>query len=105
MKYLRYVTSNGIAILVGQSDRSNDELVRHYGSSRHLWLHVRDYPGSHVLLRTNGRDVPQRSLEEAAVIAGYYSQGRARSTSTCRTPGQAAAPAQGRQAGAGAQAE
>jgi predicted ribosome quality control (RQC) complex YloA/Tae2 family protein len=76
VKYLRYVTSDGIAIIVGQSDRSNDELVRHYGSSRHLWLHVRDYPGSHVLLLTNGRDVPQRSLEEAAIIAGYYSKGR-----------------------------
>jgi predicted ribosome quality control (RQC) complex YloA/Tae2 family protein len=76
VKYLRYVTSDGIAIIVGQSDRSNDELVRHYGSSRHLWLHVRDYPGSHVLLLTNGREVPQRSLEEAAVIAGYYSKGR-----------------------------
>lgn len=76
VKYLRYATSDGIAIIVGQSDRSNDELVRHYGSSRHLWLHVRDYPGSHVLLLTNGRDVPQRSLEEAAIIAGYYSKGR-----------------------------
>jgi predicted ribosome quality control (RQC) complex YloA/Tae2 family protein len=76
VKYLRYVTSDGLALLVGQSDRSNDELVRHYGSSRHLWLHVRDYPGSHVLLLTNGREVPQRSLEEAAIVAGYYSQGR-----------------------------
>ncbi|MDQ3023774.1 MAG: NFACT RNA binding domain-containing protein, partial [bacterium] len=79
VKYLRYVSSDGIHILVGQSDRSNDELVRHYSSSRHLWLHVRDYPGSHVLLLTNGRDAPQRSLEEAAIVAGYYSQGRGES--------------------------
>jgi predicted ribosome quality control (RQC) complex YloA/Tae2 family protein len=37
---------------------------------------VRDYPGSHVFLLSNGLDVAQRTLEEAAVIAGYYSQGR-----------------------------
>jgi hypothetical protein len=76
VKYLRYATSDGVPILVGQSDRSNDELVRHYGSSRHLWFHVRDYSGSHVLLLTNGQDVPQRSIEEAGIIAGYYSKGR-----------------------------
>ncbi len=76
IKYLRFVSSDGLHILVGQSDRSNDELVRLYGSSRHLWLHVRDYPGSHVILLSNGADVPERTLQEAAVIAGYYSQGR-----------------------------
>lgn len=76
LKYLRFVSSDGLAILCGVSDRSNDGLLRAFGSSRQLWLHARDYPGSHVILLTDGKDPPARSLEEAAIVAGYHSQGR-----------------------------
>jgi predicted ribosome quality control (RQC) complex YloA/Tae2 family protein len=76
VKFQRYLSSDGLQILCGMSDKSNDGLLRIYGSSRHLWLHARDFPGSHVLILSNGREVPERSLREAAVIAAYHSQGR-----------------------------
>lgn len=76
LKYLRFQSSDGLAILCGVSDRSNDGLLRAFGSSRQLWLHARDYPGSHVILLTDGKEPPARSLEEAAIVAGYHSQGR-----------------------------
>lgn len=76
VKYLRLVSSEGLSILCGLSDTSNDGLLRIYGSARHLWLHVRDYPGSHVIILSNGREVPAQTLYEAAVVAAFHSQGR-----------------------------
>ena len=79
VKCLKYSSSDGMIILCGTSDQGNDELLRQLSSTRHLWLHARDYPGSHVIVLSDGREVPQRTLEEAALIAGYYSQGRSES--------------------------
>lgn len=76
VKYLRFVSSDGIHILCGVSDTSNDGLLRTFGSSRHTWLHARDFAGSHVIVLSGGRELPRRTLEEAAVIAAYHSQGR-----------------------------
>lgn len=80
VKYLRFVSSDRLHIVCGLSDRGNDELLRAFGSARHLWLHARDYPGSHVIVLSAGHDVPQRTLEEAAVIAAWHSQGREEGT-------------------------
>lgn len=75
-KHLRFTSSDGLAIFCGVSDASNDELLRALGSGRHLWLHARDYSGSHVFVLSGGREVPWRTLTEAAVVAAHYSQGR-----------------------------
>ena len=75
-KLRRFISSDGLTILCGINDRSNDILVRIYGSARHLWLHARDHAGSHVVVLDGGRDTPSQTLEEAAVIAAYFSQGR-----------------------------
>ncbi|MCC7477602.1 DUF814 domain-containing protein [bacterium] len=76
VKYQRFVSSEGLVILAGMGDTSNDGLLRIYGSGRHLWLHVRDFPGSHVIVLFNGKEVGAASLYEAAVIAAWFSQGR-----------------------------
>jgi predicted ribosome quality control (RQC) complex YloA/Tae2 family protein len=75
VKHLRFVSSDGIHIVVGVNDRSNDGLLKVFGSGRHLWLHARDYPGSHVIVLTSGQEAPWRTIEEAALIAAYYSKG------------------------------
>lgn len=75
VKHLRFVSSDGLHIVVGVNDRSNDGLIRVFGHGKHLWLHARDYPGSHVIVLSKAEDVPQRTLEEAAVIAAHYSKG------------------------------
>ncbi len=76
VKYQRFVSSDGLVILAGMGDTSNDGLLRIYGSGRHIWLHVRDFPGSHVIVLSNGKEVSPESLHEAAVIAAWFSQGR-----------------------------
>jgi len=75
-RHLRFVSSDGMAIVCGVSDASNDALLRAYSASQHLWLHARDYPGSHVIVLCGGSPVPRGTLEEAALIAAYHSQGR-----------------------------
>lgn len=76
VKYQRFTSSEGLQILCGMSDTSNDGLLRIYGSGRHLWLHARDFAGSHVIVLSNGKEVGEASLLEAALIAAYHSQGR-----------------------------
>jgi len=75
-KYLRFVSSDGLTIVCGVNDKSNDALLREFSSGRHLWLHARDYAGSHVIVLSAGEQVPPRTLEEAALVAAWHSQGR-----------------------------
>ena len=73
---LRFLSSDGLEILVGRSNIQNDELSFKTARRTDIWLHTQRIHGSHVILRTDGLDPPQRSLEEAASLAAYYSQGR-----------------------------
>ncbi len=73
---LRFVSSDGLEILVGRSNIQNDELSFRLARRTDLWLHTQRIHGSHVILRTDGLAPPQRSLEEAASLAAYYSRGR-----------------------------
>lgn len=75
-KCQRFISSDGLTILCGVSDTSNDALLRAFNSGRHLWLHARDFPGSHVFVLDAAEHVPWQTLQEAAVIAAFHSQGR-----------------------------
>lgn len=71
----RFISSEGYLILVGKNDRENDELSGRFANGRDLWLHARDYPGSHVLVRLPKKiDLPQKTLREAAQLALKYSK-------------------------------
>ncbi len=74
----RFVSSEGLPILVGRDNAGNDHLTVHLARSEDLWLHVEGFPGSHVVVRMQGRagGVPRRTLIEAAQLAAYYSQAR-----------------------------
>jgi predicted ribosome quality control (RQC) complex YloA/Tae2 family protein len=66
----------GYRIFVGRSSKQNDALVRNAGREDY-WLHVRDRPGSHVVIRNPARrQVPPDVLLKAAQLAAYYSKGR-----------------------------
>ena len=66
----------GYRVLVGRSSTENDELVRS-ASREDYWLHARDRPGSHVIVKNpTQREVPRDVLEQAAQLAAYYSKGR-----------------------------
>lgn len=72
----RFISSDGFEILVGKKSTDNDELTFRIARSMDLWLHAADYPGSHVIIRnTNKKDIPNRTLVEAAKLAAFYSQG------------------------------
>ncbi len=62
-------------ILVGKNAKSNDILTQKYAFKEDLWLHARDVPGSHVVIKHKaGKSFPQHVLEKAASLAAYYSQ-------------------------------
>ena len=74
----RYRTSSGWTVWVGRNQRENDQLTHRMASQEDLWFHASGYPGSHVVLRREGRkDEPgARTIEEAAGLAAYWSKGR-----------------------------
>ena len=73
---LRFVSADGKEILVGRSNLQNDELTTKLGRRTDTWLHTQKIHGSHVIIRCEGEAPGARCIEEAAVIAAYYSQGR-----------------------------
>lgn len=73
----RYLSSDGFEILVGRAARDNDTLTFKIARPNDLWLHAADYPGSHVVVRNpSRRDVPHRTIIEAAQLAAHFSQAR-----------------------------
>ena len=71
----RYRSSDGYEILVGRAARTNDQLTFRVARPNDLWLHAADYPGSHVVIRNSTRnEIPQRTIIEAAQLAGKFSQ-------------------------------
>ena len=69
-------SSAGLRILVGRSNRQNDQLTCKTAGPRDIWLHTQKIHGSHVILCTEGGEADNTSLQEAAALAAYYSQGR-----------------------------
>jgi len=76
---IRLVSSDGFEILIGRNNRQNDRLTLKKARKEDIWLHVKNYPGSHVIVRTEGRQVPETTLEEAAGYAAWYSKARSAS--------------------------
>ena len=70
-----YVSSDGFDIYVGRNNYQNDELTFKFANGGDWWFHAKKMPGSHVVLRTSGMEVPDRAFEEAASLAAYYSKG------------------------------
>ena len=71
----RYRSRDGIVILVGRNNRQNDLVTFRLSSPRHLWLHARNMPGSHVVVLAEG-EIPEQTLQDAARLAAYFSKGR-----------------------------
>ncbi|HSL54890.1 MAG TPA: NFACT RNA binding domain-containing protein [Pyrinomonadaceae bacterium] len=71
----RYLSTDGYEILVGRGARDNDNLTFRVAQPNDLWMHTGDYPGSHVVVRNPTRkEIPQRTIIEAAQLAGKFSQ-------------------------------
>jgi len=73
----RYRASGGLEIWVGKNDEGNDHLTTRLARGKDLFLHLETQPGSHVILRTGGRDdPPQEALLEACELAVHFSKQR-----------------------------
>ena len=77
MQPIQYKTSGGYTLLVGKNNIQNDNLTFKIASKDDLWFHVKDMPGSHVILVTDGEEPAEADYTEAAEIAAYYSKATA----------------------------
>ncbi len=74
--YMHYISSDGFDIYVGRNNFQNDELTFGNRAPGDWWFHSKGIAGSHVVLKGNGSEVPDRAFEEAGALAAYYSKGR-----------------------------
>ena len=75
-KPFHYVSSDGFDIYVGKNNFQNDELTFDFANGNDWWFHAKKMPGSHVVLKSGGKEVPDRAFEEAARLAAFYSAGK-----------------------------
>ena len=71
-----YLSSDGFDIYEGKNNFQNDELTFQFASGNDWWFHAKGVPGSHVILKSEGRELPDRAFEEAGRLAAYYSKNR-----------------------------
>ena len=65
---------DGYKVLVGRNSRANDYVTFRLAGREDLWLHVKNYPGAHVVVK--GRDIPADVVEKAASVAAYFSRAK-----------------------------
>ena len=73
---LHFVSSDGFHMYVGKNNYQNDELTFKFATGNDWWFHAKGMPGSHVIVKTESGELPDRTFEEAGKLAGFYSKGR-----------------------------
>lgn len=77
MPYMQFKSSSGMLIYVGKNNYQNDSLTMKFAKNQDLWLHIKDGPGSHVIVKSeDGGEVDDITLIDAAMLAAYYSKGK-----------------------------
>ena len=71
-----FISSDGVKILVGKNNKQNDHLTLKVASSEDIWLHTKNIPGSHVIIKTEGKNVSDETIFEAAMLAAFFSKSR-----------------------------
>lgn len=75
-KPLHYISSDGFHMYVGKNNFQNDELTFKVATGNDWWFHAKGNAGSHVIVKTEGNELPDRTFEEAARLAAFYSKSR-----------------------------
>lgn len=73
-KPLHFISSKGFDIYVGKNNIQNDYLSLKFAHKNDIWLHTKEIPGSHVIIK--GSNIDDVTLSEAAIIAAHYSKGK-----------------------------
>lgn len=71
-----YISSDGFRILCGRNNIQNDKLTFKESRKHDIWLHTQKIHGSHTVIVTNGMEVPDTTIQQAAIVAAYNSKGR-----------------------------
>lgn len=75
----KYLSSDGYTIYAGKNNVQNDELTTKTAYKTDIWFHTQKIHGSHVILKSNGQEVPETTIKECAMIAAYNSKSRSSS--------------------------
>lgn len=71
-----FISSNGFKILVGKNNKQNDHLTLKVASNDDIWMHTKNIPGSHVIIKTEGKEVPDETIFEGAMLAAFFSKSK-----------------------------
>lgn len=78
-KPLHYISSDGFDIYVGKNNFQNEEITFQLAQGNDWWFHAKGMPGSHVVVKSGGQEMPDRTFEEAAKLAAFYSKAKGQS--------------------------
>lgn len=73
---MEYRTTDGFRVLVGRNNMQNDRLSLKTAAKSDMWLHTQKFPGSHVIIVSDNREISDDAIVEAAEIAAYHSKAR-----------------------------
>ncbi len=71
--FMRFMSSDGFLVLVGRNNLQNEKLSLKTARGKDLWFHTKNAPGSHVVVMSEGKDIPLPTQNEAAMLAVWYS--------------------------------
>lgn len=70
------VVIDGFNVFVGKNNMQNDFLTLHKAQKSDLWFHAKNLPGSHIILETEGKIIPEETIAKVASLAAFHSKGR-----------------------------
>lgn len=73
---MKFTTKDGFTVLVGRNNRQNDRLTMKLANNNDIWFHVKNIPGSHTVLVTDGKSPTPAAMEEAATLAALHSRAK-----------------------------
>lgn len=71
-----FLSSDGFIILVGKNNKQNDFLTLKIANNDDLWMHTKNIPGSHVIIKTEGKEIPESTIFEGAMLAAFFSKSK-----------------------------
>lgn len=71
-----FISSDGFKILVGKNNKQNDHLTLKVADNDDIWMHTKSIPGSHVIIKSNGKEVPDETIFEGAMLSAFFSKAR-----------------------------
>ncbi len=71
-----FISSDGYDIYVGKNNKQNDYLTLKLSSKDDIWMHTKNIPGSHIIIKSKGSQIPEATILEAAILAAYHSKAK-----------------------------